>query len=279
LKYGGALRSPEIIFLCYFSYTAALACVLARPYAWASVTILAGVAALFAILMRVDRHGVARDWVPLGLVIVAYRQMNWFTRPHSGHALEKSWQAIDRIVLGQYGLRSAVESGGWLLPFMLELAYLFVYATGFLMMWVVYAARRRDAVDRVLSVYLSGTLLTYAMFPFFPSDPPRVLFTELAPGIVTPMRRFNLWIVTGAGIHSSVFPSAHVSSAFAAAFALLLFVPQKRWAGLAMLAYAVTVAIATVYGRYHYAVDALAGFGVSALVGLAGLALRSRTAR
>jgi membrane-associated phospholipid phosphatase len=35
-----------------------------------------------------------------------------------------------------------------------------------------------------------------------------------------------------------------------------------------MLLYAVSVSVATVYGRYHYAVDAAAGFAVS-LVGAA----------
>jgi len=35
-----------------------------------------------------------------------------------------------------------------------------------------------------------------------------------------------------------------------------------------LLLYSVSVAIATVYGRYHYAADALAGFGVSVAAGL-----------
>ncbi len=45
-----------------------------------------------------------------------------------------------------------------------------------------------------------------------------------------------------------------------------------------MLIYAISVAIATVYGRYHYAVDAVAGFGVS-LVALAAAMLARRGAR
>ncbi len=80
---------------------------------------------------------------------------------------------------------------------------------------------------------------------------------------MTPLRRLNLAIVGGYGIHSSVFPSAHVSSAFSAAWGLLLFFKEKRWTGWAMLVYAASVAVATVYGRYHYAVDAVAGFAIS----------------
>src|SRR5260370_3139623 len=83
--------------------------------------------------------------------------------------------------------------------------------------------------------------------------------------MVTVVRRFNLWIVGGVGIHSSVFPSAHVSSAFSAGFALLLFLPERKRFGWGMLIYAASVAITTVYGRYHYAVDAIAGLPVSLL--------------
>ena len=59
------------------------------------------------------------------------------------------------------------------------------------------------------------------------------------------------------GIHSSVFPSAHVSSAFSAAWALFAYLPERKRYGWAMLIYAISVAVATVYGRYHYAADAV----------------------
>ena len=67
------------------------------------------------------------------------------------------------------------------------------------------------------------------------------------------------------GIHSSVFPSAHVSAAFSCAWGLLIAMPDRRRYGRIVVAYAFLVAIATVYGRYHYATDALAGFAISFL--------------
>ena len=47
--------------------------------------------------------------------------------------------------------------------------------------------------------------------------------------------------------------------------------------GWAMLAYAISVSIATVYGRYHYAADAVAGFVVSLVAILATHLARERT--
>ena len=68
------------------------------------------------------------------------------------------------------------------------------------------------------------------------------------------------------GIHASVFPSAHVSSALSAAWGLLATLPARRlWMGWAMAIYGCSVAVATVYGRYHYAVDAVAGAALSGL--------------
>jgi membrane-associated phospholipid phosphatase len=142
---------------------------------------------------------------------------------------------------------------------------------------MVYAFDRREVVDRVLVLYLLGTLTAYALFPYFPSAPPRTVFPGMdLPKVVTPFREFNLWLLGGYGIHSSVFPSAHVSSAFAAAWALMLFLPERNWLSWGMLIYAMSVAIATVYGRYHYVVDVAAGVGVSLV---AALMVRRQTAR
>ena len=46
---------------------------------------------------------------------------------------------------------------------------------------------------------------------------------------------------------------------------MFLALPQRKVFGFGLLIYALSVSIATVYGRYHYAADALAGFGVSAV--------------
>jgi membrane-associated phospholipid phosphatase len=69
----------------------------------------------------------------------------------------------------------------------------------------------------------------------------------------------------GATIHAGVFPSAHVSSAFSAVWALH-FLSSARSAGWRMPDGWSTPSaspLATVYGRYHYVADVLAGFAVS----------------
>ena len=99
---------------------------------------------------------------------------------------------------------------------------------------------------------------------------------ELFPSYDTLFRRLNWWILGGAGIHTSVFPSGHVSSAFGCAFGLLLALPERRVFGVTMTVVACGIAVATVYGRYHYAVDALAGLAVSAAVAAACVVIFNR---
>jgi membrane-associated phospholipid phosphatase len=67
------------------------------------------------------------------------------------------------------------------------------------------------------------------------------------------------------GIHMSVFPSAHVSGAFGVGFAMLVILPDHKGVGWCLVALACSITLATVYGRYHYLVDALAGIGISIL--------------
>jgi membrane-associated phospholipid phosphatase len=261
-----SLRSTEWLLIGYFSYVALIS---AAPL---PVLVLFLAASLVAVLAYGESHGnreffsVARDWVPLALTVVAYREMDWFTPLAIDHHLELQWIKWDRSLLRHWRLQGA------LLPSYLEFCYLLVYAVGPFTVAVFYLAHRRNRVNQALLLYLLGTLLAYALFPYFPSQPPRTLFGDSdLPNVMTALRRFNLWIVDGVGIHSSVFPSAHVSSAFSAAWALLLYLPERKRYGWGMLIYAASVSVATVYCRYHYAVDALAGFGVSVIA--AGIVL------
>jgi membrane-associated phospholipid phosphatase len=274
-----ATRSSEWVLIVYFVYVAIISPAFSLPsqIAWRPFAVGLLVAALLFAFAYGEAHeypegfSIARDWLAVTLVLVAYREMDWFAFLNHDFHLETRWIEWDRWLLYRAGLQRAIEWLGALAPFYLELCYLLVYAVGPFAVAVLYFERRRDLVNHLLLIYLLGTLLSYALFPFFPSDPPRVVFGGSdMPNILTPARQFNLWIVNGYGIHSSVFPSAHVSSAFSAAWALLILLPTKKRFGVGMLIYALSVSIATIYGRYHYAADVAAGFWISVAAGIVG---------
>jgi membrane-associated phospholipid phosphatase len=274
-----SLRSSEWLLILYFSCVALISPAFSMPsdVRWRPFAVALLAAGLLAALAYGESgefplvFSIARDWLAVALILVAYQEMDWFSYLNHDHHLELHWIEWDRTLLYRFGLERAIESMGALLPAFLELCYLLVYAVGPFTVAVLYVEHRRDRVNQLLLIYLMGTLLSYIMFPFFPSDPPRVVFGGSdMPNIVTPLRQLNLWLVNGYGIHSSVFPSAHVSSAFSAAWALLLVLPEKKKFGIGMLIYAVSVSIATIYGRYHYSADVAAGFWISVAAGVVG---------
>jgi membrane-associated phospholipid phosphatase len=267
LEAPGRLRHSEWIYLGFFCCTAILGLYfpLTGGLRLTLALIVFAAGAVFFALAR-PRFTYARDWLPLCLTLVAYREMDWFTPPYKDHHFERTWIVWDRTILHEWHVQNLIEALGPVLPTYLELCYLLVYAVGFYGITVLYLLHKRERIDAFVSVYALSGLLCYALFPFFPSDPPRTLFPSAdLPTIVTPIRDLNMWMLSGAGIHSSVFPSAHVSTGFAAAWALTHLLPERPWFGRGLMIYAISMSIATFYGRYHYAIDALAGFAVSAL--------------
>ena len=268
------LRRTEWVLLAFLLYAQALAFALplSPEVRLRACLIDLGVIAIGGLLALADAArptlavSVARDWLPLGVVLLAYQEMGWFAAPHTGTALESRWVIWDRIVL-RGGAKALIETFGPVLPSVLDICYFLVYALAPFSIVVLYVYRKRERLDRFILIFVLSVLLCYAQFPFWPSAPPRLIFFgEDFPRYDTVFRRFNWWMLGNYGIHTSVFPSAHVAGAFAAAFGMRRALPEHKWASRLLLTVAVLIAIATVYGRYHYLADAMAGLFVAASV-------------
>jgi len=266
------LRRSELVLIVYFLYASVVSMALpvARSITFVTIALNAGVIGAFLLLAWADSAGrgritgIVRDWYALALALLTYREMGWFALPHANTALEQSWVGWDRMLLNGWGVKAAIESLGPLLPAILEISYSLVYAIAPFCLAMLYGSARRERVDAFLFTFLLAVTGCYVLFPYFPSEPPRTVFpTEDLPAYLTPFRRFNLGLLGGYGIHTSVFPSAHNAGAFSASLAMLRLLPERPWVGRGLLALAVSIGTATVYGRYHYLVDALAGLGMA----------------
>lgn len=267
-------RITEWILGGYFSYTLLLSFVIPLPIgarAQSASASLAVLAILYYLARLPARCGPVwlRNLLPIAAVLLAYQQMGWFARPAGNHELEHAWVQWDKLLLVDWGLKDGIESLGPVLPSLLELAYLCTYAVGPAGLLALLACGRMDRTDRYLAFYVASAVASYACYPFFPSEPPRTVFPgELLGEHDNVFRDVNWWILGLGGIHTSVFPSGHVSSACGAAFGLLFSLPERKRYGMAASLLAFGIAVGTVYGRYHYAVDALAGLVVSCVVSL-----------
>ena len=264
-------RRSELVLLVFLAYAAVLALLrpIGPPVRWLIVLFNLHLAAVYALLAYAASLrstlllAVVRDWFPLCVLLLAYREMSWFALPHRGHALEDLWVVWDRMVL-RGGGRAAIECLGPVLPSALEISYSLVYALAPFAVAMLYAYGRLDRVDGFLLTLSLGVLLCYAQFPLWPSEPPRTVFPDQdLPTYNTVFRRFNWWLLGNYGMHTSVFPSAHVGGAFSAALGMRRALPEHPWVWRVLLVLAVSIATATVYGRYHYLADAGAGLAMA----------------
>lgn len=286
-EYWRALRRSERLLAVYFAYIIVLAtfrdvgaAIRIRTFVVNALLIVAMVLVARIDRVRGGRLAVLRDWIPAPLMLLCYREIGWMAIPKADAALETAWLAWDRTLLYDWGFKNIVESLGAALPLLLEFSYALVSAIPIFGMALLTGAGKRERIDAFTFTFLAGILASYSLFPYVPSEPPRTLFPDQDLPIHSPIRAWNWWVLSGYGIHTGVFPSAHVSGAFAGAIGLRRCLPEKPWAGRLLGILATLIAVATVYGRYHYAVDVLAGLGVSGVVWLATTSLtrtKSRT--
>jgi len=253
---------------------------------------------------------IVRDWIPCVLILVAYRESGLFVTPDPGHHLDGLFIGLDDALL-----KNAWTVGllTWASPWMqryLEFSYFLCYPSVPLGIGALYLARRfsmrgaherliaaagvstdsdpscdrghdpafierryRTAIEQFWTTVLLAVLTCYVLFPFFPLTPPRELFHDLpGPPVAPLLRGMNHWILGRYAVGVSLFPSGHVAAVTAMALAIRAYLPRV---GIAFIVLAVSIAAATVYGRYHYAADALAG----ALVGIAAFLASNRVGK
>jgi membrane-associated phospholipid phosphatase len=243
---------------------------------------------------------VLRDWLPAVLILVAYRESGLFITPDPTHHLDYLFIRFDRWLLSSRLVLGTLHALSQWLQYYLEVAYLFCYplvllGVGSLEWACAWEARvprvgleaamaaptaalessfqadytnrcalGEKSIDCFWTAVLGAVLCSYLLFPFFPLTPPRTLFNDLPGPAVQPLlRNINLWLLGRYSVQVCLFPSGHVAAVIATALAVRKFLPRL---GIVFLIVALSISAATVYGRYHYAADAVAG----GLVGVAG---------
>jgi membrane-associated phospholipid phosphatase len=271
------MRTAENVALAYFLY-ASVASLLFHVGARERAAVI-GLNLLIAMTLTLlsrrasagsaDVMATVRDWLPCALVPLAYREAALLFTPDPRHRLDYIFENGDRLLLAHPWVEHALKLGTPWVEQYLEFSYLLCYPLVPLGLGTLYWARKRgqlpragtadleSMIDRYWTTILLAVLTSYVLYPFFPLTPPRVLFHDLPyRGKYFALRRLNEGLLRFNGDRPSLFPSGHVAGVTATALAVRSLLPR---AGLGFLIAAASIAIATVVGRYHYAVDALAG--------------------
>ena len=137
----------------------------------------------------------------------------------------------------------------------LEAAYMAVYPVVPIAL-ALHLTRAPDPdAGRFWGVILTTDYICFGMLPWVQTRPPRAI--EREPPWRSRFRPLNLRLLGGASIHANTFPSGHAAEALAAA---LMVIGAGPIPVAAMFLMAFAISAGAVFGRYHYAADALAGW-------------------
>jgi membrane-associated phospholipid phosphatase len=123
-----------------------------------------------------------------------------------------------------------------------------------------YVSGRRAAFGELLLMLSTVLLGSYLFFILLPVDSPYYLSQRLGPPLAG---HFFFDLVHEMSARGGAFPSAHVSGAVVVS--LVAWRHQRRLAYL-LVPITGSVMIATVYGRFHYVLDTLAGAALAIVV-------------
>jgi membrane-associated phospholipid phosphatase len=203
-----------------------------------------------------------RDLLPLLLGPFLYVELRWLIpgvgRPHAD-VLVMRWE---HALFGGNPSATWAPAMPWLvLSEFLHLAYASYYALVLVPPIVLYARGKRDdfaATLLALTIVYGACFATYLLFPV---DGPRYLVGP-AHAPTGPVRTFVLHLLEAGSSRGTAFPSSHVAASVVAALCALTF---QRRLGIAVAMLTIGLALGTVYGGFHYGVDALAGAALGLL--------------
>jgi hypothetical protein len=242
----------------YFLYIGLVAAILPRlasrrrrlAFAGAAVGLLAAASAM------VVSHEILNDWVipPVVLLIAYWTSGLLFVAPMP--EVERRLLAFDR----RLAVSRLAAGAPRVVAEFLELAYAAVYPAIPIALAIRVIAIEADA-SRFWTVILITDFLCFGMLPWVQTRPPRSV--EQSPPWHARLRALNVGLLGRTSIHANTFPSGHAAEALAAAL-LVLGAPAPLVVG--MFFGAVSISAGAVLGRYHYAADAIAGWGVAFVV-------------
>ncbi len=215
---------------------------------------------LVAALRRIRPRSAVADWYALFLLQPVYSELGLLNTIQgiSHDTIVQSWDAA--LFGGQpsFDWIRAVPSPA--LSVILHLAYLSYYFIVLCTPLTLWISGRKDAARITILRIMSTFYLCYTIFLLFPVAGPRYLFPH-ADNAATRigLARFTQDLLNGGASWGTAFPSSHVAVAVVAGLSAWL---AWRLFGSVVVVLSLLLTVATVYGQFHYAVDALAGLAV-----------------
>ena len=278
-----AMRPVDLLLVGYLLLTSLLILAFPRhiPY-WAlhlSVRLVVMVALLRGAASRPGNPVLrfVRDWYPIAMFVPIYSELASLTHLFTTARYDALVMGWEQAIF--HGQPSQALHRAWpslALSEYVHFAYLYYYFVPTTLALWLYATRRHERFSRAMTATLLAFLSCCLAYVVFPVAGPYHEFAHAAaaswPGIFGPLTHR---IVESGSSLGTAFPSSHT------AVAVCVWLTSWRLCRPAFVVLSLVVpalALGTVYGGFHYAVDTLAGATWGGLCALVAPAVHTRLA-
>lgn len=264
-----AVPAGDRLLASYLAVTAAMAAAtLTGTGAALAALHLAAVAGLWALgrssLPRGQVLRFVRLFLPVVVTPILYTELqtlNQLVNPGYLDGLVQGWEAA---VFGeQLSVTAARRLPSLWLSEALHFGYLSYYLVVPAAAVAIYLRAGDRGLERAAVTVGLAFFLCYLVFAVFPVAGPRYEFAPIrGPASEGPLFAAVHGILEAGSSKGTAFPSSHVAAAAAALLATWRDARRAFWILLVPVA---LLTLGTVYGRFHYAIDAVAGLAVAGL--------------
>jgi membrane-associated phospholipid phosphatase len=276
--HAGKLSPPDKVVLTYLTIVAfvTLATYYRVKYWWLLVPLhVVAMALIIGLSRRADiRDGrqstwsVVRFWYPLILIPMTYKELGYLIPLIHPHDFDRELALIDQRILGVDPIIWLDRVNYPIITLLMQLAYLTYYIMPIVLGIVLWRAGRFGDFEFFVFVVLLGFYTSYLGYIAVPAIGPRFFLSPGAakslggPGVAA-IRSF---LDRMEGTTRDCFPSGHTELTLLVLFCAYRFHKKTFFvllpAGSALI-------VSTVYLRYHYVIDVIAGAASAVALALA----------
>jgi membrane-associated phospholipid phosphatase len=256
----------EKILYLYFVFLSLLIIIFAEPFGNEYICIAINL--LFVIILWSSRRSAQKwhnkwttflyYWTPIILFTFMYEEVEPLLHLISNNWCDEYLSLIDQKIFG-VNFSLWVEQFDY--PFLNEI-FTFGYIIYFVIIPVTaaihYFAGNKSEYAQMLAQVILALCISYILFIFFPAQSPRFYHAHLIQSEMTGLFFSNLeeQIMSLGSYRGGAFPSAHIAVAILCWTSL--FRRHRRFFHI-MTPFIFLMIIGTIWGRYHYAIDGIAG--------------------
>ncbi len=224
------------------------------------ILLLGGLAPKSALLYFLNR------WYPLLLLPLFFTALHYLVPAINSSDFDLELIKIDHLLTGTYPTVWIARFYHPLLTEIMQIAYTMFYFLPLFVLVPLYVKQREREFERVASFILLAFFLSYIGYLLFPALGPRFFLANLH---TVPLQGYGFYRSLASTLNGleniqwDAFPSGHITIALLSSYFAFKYLPKIFYTTLPIV---VLLLISTIYLRYHYLIDAIAGIVLFGLV-------------